>query len=119
MEKLTQEQIKEFWGWYGFKPMTLDELPDVMRNSKSNLLNRYMFTSTDNHKMEHYGLPIIDLNNLFKYAKPVYIQKYGAVDWSMILRKWAVFMKDNPEYDSAIALFWIIWQRDYILDREN
>jgi hypothetical protein len=90
----TKGQAKEFWELCGLKV-------EVEYPRASETVGWGMGSP-------EYKMPDIGLNNLFKHARPAYIKKYGAVAWSMLLRGWADYMRDNPESDPALTLFHII-----------
>ena len=86
-----EEQIKKFWGWCGFRS-------NAMKLSEGGW--NYPDGNWD------IRLPNLDLNNLFKYAKPAFIQKYGEGQWANLLHRWIDTMYQNPSIDPALALFW-------------
>jgi hypothetical protein len=104
MGKPTENELREFWEWCGFK--FEESYPGVQ-------WGLYKVTYPDGH----YTLPVhtndelpIDLNNLFKYAVPkLLIAKgksnlvYGLFrDWTY---DWVMYEK-KP----ALDLFWAIWE---------
>jgi hypothetical protein len=120
----TQEQIKEFWEYFGVHIHEWGEdygmLGEVTckKCGKSNLL--YL----DDVGHEWTYLPeipyLIDLNNLFKYAVPklpnnvaVSLVKHGdRLDYYCRIQGFyaedKAIVKANP--DPALALFWAIWE---------
>lgn len=98
MEQPTETQIKEFWEWCG--------LP----------YDGYGNTS----RLKAKNLPVIDLNNLFKYAVPKLIDMKYEITVRCFDAKWEVnlFAGQQPykDYDlqdvddPALALFWALWQ---------
>jgi hypothetical protein len=109
--KPTEEQIKKFWEWCGL-------YKDLATNGE-----RYWFMGEEIvSPTNEEGNPIIDLNNLFKYAVPKLI---ATGHWlGMITTQlssdtqytFAIYVekyKDKAEHeasdkDPALALFWAI-----------
>lgn len=90
MSEPTQEQIKEFWEWCGFR----------YKESDGPLA---CYWETSNGRTWGYKLPRVDLNNLFKYAVPKLDQSryYKALS--------SIFYYDAIKDDPALALFWALW----------
>ena len=85
--KPTDEQIKGFWELHGWKQ-------DSCRN----------WVYPPQYKNGHfsmYGIPPIDLNNLFQYAMPKLDQSYYYKALS------SIFLKTE---DPALTLFWAIYE---------
>ena len=109
----TQEQIKEFWEWCGFKP------PDMTRVHWH--AKRPDFTDMPDGTWP----PDIDLNNLFKYAVPKLLPKHDFAIYYVLdvdtppEGAWTISMScsGHGEHgiirlrhkDPALALFWAIW----------
>ena len=91
MGKPTREQIKEFWERCGIKsyPHTGHE-------------DDYQYPN------KHWGKqPIIDLNNLWKYAIPQLCKEYQ--NWHSLLYDWVDEWVDlGSDKDPALTLFWRI-----------
>jgi hypothetical protein len=98
----TQEQIQRFWGWCGIE-------------------HRYIQGEGLSHKLKgdwFYGTPILDLNNIFKYAVPRLMNRYQLyIDFGISLYDVTLIeCTDNTihkaintcESDLALALFWAI-----------
>ena len=117
MKEPTDAQVKELWERCGFRYGKFDfvsslssELDFIDEGWISPLAgtepydsNEFFTGSKDN------PLPSVDLNNLFKYAKPAVIKKLGkaVAVWEGILLKW--FKEMMLGRDPALALFWAIW----------
>ena len=114
MDKSTQEQIKEFWEWCGFKYVRVDDIP--WHKKPEDYLTNYWYAN--NHWVYPDGsknkdAPPIDLNNLFKYAVPKLHNDY---------KIWLTYFPEFDTYnaqigdssislkDPALALFWAIWE---------
>ncbi len=99
--KPTDEQIKEFWEWCGFK----------MDNYESTYLaTRYTYPGKS---VYIHTKPKLDLTNLFTYAVPklpyVLLESCQAGYRASV----SADMKFNPEVldkDPALALFWAIYE---------
>lgn len=119
-EQPTQEQIREFWEWCGFK----------WENAPAILLGGERITEWKGQPTGHWlnqegkeidRLPPIDPNNLFEYAVPklgnyeMYrgLEPGRAVYGRSVARVWEIdsthseiAYADTP----ALALFWAIWK---------
>lgn len=113
--KPTQEQIKKFWEWCGFKYKP-DELCGDPRSP--HVKHAYGWRAPDDIKWQSEA-PRVDLNNLFKYAVPK-LQKQ-TLDVTLYLDclscPEAIIYRDNDskewitrDEDPALALFWAIWE---------
>jgi hypothetical protein len=111
----TKEQIKKFWEWCGFKPITTAEkYPEISTNRPDDIVAwNYPDGNGD------YHLPEIDLNNIFRYAVPKLLNgqcelytSIGDKRGSCLARVWFGFYEHKEAYnnDPALALFWVIWQ---------
>lgn len=93
----TQEQIKEFWEWCGFKFIHEDYTP----------IHTAELQYPDGHLEEWNGWgDLLDLNNLFKYAVPALKLRYR--HWRTILREWVETITGDTEKDTK-QLFIGIW----------
>ena len=95
----TQEQIKEFWEWCGIKEIISKALWRYERYKETN----HWWGAPNGRKYKE--LPPLDLNNLFEYAVPKLKQLFPAGTIPKALLSW-VETKD----DTALALFWAIWE---------
>ena len=110
--KPTEEEIKRFWEWCGF----------YYRKDKDPLAS---FWETKDGRAWGYELPRIDLNNLFKYAVPKYIDEkcftlhiddieafdYLCADWKEGILKTAENVgKRAYKLHFDLALFWAIYK---------
>jgi hypothetical protein len=113
MKEPTQEQIKEFWEWCGFK-----RLPQGNRYYHFELTTKVMDWQAPTGETMPY-LPRIDLNNLFKWAVPK-LQQTGR-EVGIIAREASGFeakvLHISPQWssigrdeDPALALFWAIYK---------
>lgn len=126
-EKLTQEQIKKFWEWCGFKFKPF--APQYEEPGEAHLYFIYApdggLDELDEDPNTH--LPFIDLNNLFKYAVELKIKElkyrveysidYSYADWGKEpLHCWSILKGSHQLLgqadgkDPALALFWAIWE---------
>jgi hypothetical protein len=110
-EQPTQEQIKEFWEWCGFKQV---ENWKQKGFHYENTIKKPNWVAPDEPLIE-YGisyLPRIDLNNLFKYAVPKL--PAGSLLWYGNNKGYGVCINyPHIEIDNqnpALALFWVIWE---------
>jgi len=96
MNKPTEEQVKEFWEWYGFK-VSIGKL--------------YWAPKQDEPAKR---LPTINLNSLFRYAVPklgkILIEKNCLVYTFSIVGAGGNILAFNSNSDPALALFWSIWE---------
>ena len=103
MDRPTEKQIREFWGWCGFK--------EILSKTEQ---WRFAEFKTTNHWWEapsgrrYKDAPPIDLNNLFKYAVPKAHTILGDKEFFKLLVRWC--MEVITEGDDALALFWALWQ---------
>jgi len=101
----TQEQVKEFWEWCGFKKV---DNPTVYC--------KWAYCYPDGNLYSFKGFPPIDLNNLFKWAVPGAIQEMlGELSYdrrSAVRALFKEWLNNNPNGtdDFALALFWAIWK---------
>ena len=119
--KPTDEQVKEFWEWCGFK-WEGDDTAGFWLGSDS-----YTYCFPCIHLTPTEMLPPIDLNNLFKYAVPKL--EYVRLCWQPYLNKWSgsvmirtlagvpnkdvvggVEITKGIDKDPALALFWAIYK---------
>jgi hypothetical protein len=113
----TKEQIQEFWELCGFKFSPKTE--EVRFGSPQPMY------STDNYWIYpdgkyHHALPLINLNNLFKYAVPRLTKQSLWCTLSAISQApgYSAFIESNEglakpnsvNTDPALALFWAIWE---------
>ena len=106
----TQEQIKEFWEWCGWKPCRIHA---PMSPEKDGWENPLPITSFDKYLAR---LPDLDLNNLFKYAVPLAIDKIMSkqgcssdLAYAVLFKKWLQKLElDIPNHEGT--LFWVIWE---------
>jgi hypothetical protein len=116
MTEPTQEQIADFWHYFGF-------LQEVKQFDG----DRY---SSDKHWVlygkgyDSYKLPEIDLNNLFKWAVPkLYKQYINSIEveilppvasspnlWVVRITTQRKDLSQASANDPALALFWAIYQ---------
>ena len=107
----TEEQVKKFWEWCGFRQNLYQDTSGILYDTPDNL--------------HCIGLPPIDLNNLFKYAVPKLHREQGQVTIE------SRFTGDVWEYHASfgcgssgiskaetpeLALFWAIWK---VIPKEN
>jgi hypothetical protein len=101
--KPTQEQIKEFWEWCGFKfyqPIENGAI-DVVYPDDTVCLSPVKL-----------AFPLLDLNNLFKYAVP----KLTRYEMFIITGICHVHVNIGSTYEKGdnelpeLALFWAIWK---------
>jgi hypothetical protein len=90
----TQEQLQRFWIWCGLKEVH----PSSMYNHTKYSLDGLPFDE----------LPILDLNNIFKYAVPkIAFKEDLLIDWIESLYNVSKVNPDNQiEQDPALSLFW-------------
>lgn len=125
MTEPTQEQIKEFWEWCGFKYIPFKHLGT--RKDKSVLYPKGVTViSTQQEHWEYPDgskqtvAPDIDLNNLFRYAVPsskfpCFTLSYGYYLSGYIFRARVcnaqnIWRGAEHKTDPALALFWALWE---------
>ena len=103
MKEPTQEQIKKFWEWCGFRQLQWAKIGWHYEQTKK-VMNW-------THDLLEYGsldfLPRIDLDNLFKYAVP----QRSAFQIRTILMDWVeeILLLDKfDDKECALALFWVL-----------
>ncbi len=113
MGKPTDEQIKEFWEWCGFKRESRWSDPaDIVPKHEYDV---WVYPEGGKVTQHLTVNPSIDLNNLFKYAADLAIQCI-AIDHScsLELARYILFKHwlENIEkgLDPALALFWAIYE---------
>lgn len=122
----TEEQIKKFWEWCGFKKREYDTTGFIVHITDWKYPNgKY-----------HDNLPDLDLNSLFKYPVPKLMKDGWACrvqssplrdnDTGKTIFEWSGYAEvfyiryDKPlsfktnhyaiDADPALALFWAIWE---------
>jgi len=103
MKEPTQEQVKELWEWCGFR------LADG---------SGYLLAECPIEYPLGFHLPIIDLNNLFKYAVPkdADVQVSTGRGLAGEINRWVVAIGISGKWyraedkDAALALFWAIYE---------
>jgi len=109
----TEEQIKRFWEWCGFRHITAKYCKLCKRWE-----GEYWLKERIGRRIYRPELLVLDLNNLFKYAVPkiesldivgLYPSNENNKLWSCILTRFGLD-KDTVAYgkDPALALFWAI-----------
>jgi len=95
--RITDKQMKEFWEWCG-----LDEV--LASDGEYHWFKGEEIVSPT----DDAGYPVIDLNNLFRWAVPKLSSKMAKYEVMYLLKDWiedvTIFGKDP-----ALALFWAIW----------
>ena len=98
MNEPTKEQQQWLWEKCGFKHT----------NSPNEFIRRNWWTNPEHHCESH--LPDLDLNNLFKYAVPIWIEKIMAeqecssdVAYEILFKKWLQELQLNIPH-VALAL---------------
>jgi len=119
--KPTEEQIKEFWEWCGFKQLPKGK--EGFHFERGIKVMNWLSPNPDRQEWfysQHF-LPRIDLNNLFKWAVPKLLGLGLDIDiWNGLADKetrWGVGINSmirevakGYEGDPALALFWAIWE---------
>ncbi|KKM65805.1 hypothetical protein LCGC14_1487510 [marine sediment metagenome] len=103
----TEEQIKEFWEGYGFSPKW------VLGTAVSGHEVTGWFLPDESEVIKE--LPLINLDNLFKYAVPsgyvMTITNCGGKVWEAELARLNHSECYNShDKDPALALFWALYQ---------
>ena len=101
----SESEIKEIWEWCGLTTKSDNELTYWYRPDGS--LIGYGYNN---------WCPEPDLNNLFRYAVPVFIKKIMAeqecssdVAYAILFKKWLQKLElDIPNHEGT--LFWAIWE---------
>ena len=93
MTKPTKEQQTVFWKWYGWSP-------------SSGVIGWWV---SPDGKKEIGGIPIVDYNNLYKYAIPKLFEELSKVGKSFMFdRIWEATVRALlDKEDVALALFWV------------
>jgi len=96
-DKPTQEQIKEFWEWCGFR--------HFVETKYSRSVEKWEYPKPYGVKRDRSYLPDIDLNNLFKYAVPKIREqlKDEYLGFSDLMIRWMSDILDSK--DPTLALF--------------
>jgi|SRR3990167_3284600 len=107
LNKLTQEQLKEFWEWCGAKYTDPEPCPTCHRPEAPYwIIDSFYYA-------ELTGL--LDLNNLFKYAVPCWLKEFMKRQPEMdeyesllfLLKRWLILSVNKLD---ANSLFWAIWE---------
>lgn len=100
----TQEQRKEFWERCGF------EYGLHLVQHKTMPYKITGWKSPDGSWLSE-GFPPIDLNNLFRYALPKFLEEYGEGRTLGLLVDWVrAIVQQNLWGEEAPALFWALRQ---------
>ena len=114
MNKPTDEQIREFWEWCGFKYSHSARSKNFYTGALGRNVRFYSYPDGDVGE-----IPPIDLNNLFKYAVPNVKWIQLSVGHAGLYIAQVRLYSDNKESfkkalcedkDPALALFWAIWE---------
>lgn len=117
MNEPTQEQIKEFWEGCGLHIAEQTWVDDHYEpDGQWYDANGHLYTGD-----YLYGIPVLDLNNLFRYAVPKLIDRYGGILFVLPqsdFPSWDCKILNTPNdeatfgygKDPALALFWSIRQ---------
>ena len=114
MKEPTQEQIKKFWVWCGFRVVksgTGKSLGYIYDIPVIDQRETWVYSNAD----EQEDPPEIDLNNLFKYAVPK-IKQYNLTVFPDDVWAWHIVSEygnvifESLHTDPALALFWAIWE---------
>ena len=97
--KPTQEQIKEFWEWCGFRFVEDKGYDYTLREWEVHYPNGEW-----HHAYKSEIGELIDLNNLFKYAVPFVVKKYGLAIVRLELLA-SIFRAIKEDKDPPLALF--------------
>jgi len=89
----TQEQIERFWEWCGATRYDLWSFKG----------QGFKFPNGDKHS----NMPLVDLNNLFKYAMPT-IYEHNL--WLELEKTGITNLFWCVDINPAIELFWAIWE---------
>lgn len=115
MPKPTDEQIKKFWEWCGFKK---ELIPFTTQEGFWEHEMMLTVPSGDKYRVGMDEFPEIDHNNLFKYAVPKLTRAQLTVipnhnchavvckGEQLDIKSWS---PDTENEDPALALFWAIW----------
>jgi len=99
--KSTDEQIKELWEWCGFR----------YRESEDSLA---CYWEANDGRTWGYDLPLINLNNLFKYAVPKAYSVKIIIDYTkeLVECKIKCFQRyyTGKGETEELALFWAIYK---------
>ena len=110
MNKIPGEQIKEFWGKFGFKLKRLpnNPAPFYVLNEPDGEQYDIWYGHHRGDKLQVEELyPDIDLINLFKYGKPILLNKLGKSGLVRVLTDW-IYDCIMYEKDPATSLFLVI-----------
>lgn len=99
IEEPTKEQVKNFW----------ENLGDEFECHYSLHNDLVIYHRKGNDNLEFIGYDAIDLNNLFKYARPIIIGTKGIGTWMDILNKWVSRMYVLPNITPANLLFELLY----------
>ena len=114
MKRPTYEQIEEFWEWCGLELLKASDGNYRWFSLASEVNQSYDIVSPVDSET---NLPIVDLNNLFKYAVPklkVKGQPIAIVEKFLQSIGHDLFFSEDP----ALALFWAIRQVKEVRDEE-
>lgn len=102
VDRPTEEQIREFWEWCGFKFYPRGS------HDKFHRLDAFLYPDGTWHTVT----PLIDLNNLFMYAVPKFKFEYGSDALLELLYDWASSIATSDWNDElpALTLFWALWE---------
>ena len=110
MNEPTEEQIKKFWEWYGWR-----RVPEGKKAFHYECCQKVMnWYAPDNQERSYKSLPPIDLNNLFEWAVPNTIKEImekWKITYNQARRKlvrWWLEEMERVNQKDELALFWAI-----------
>jgi len=111
--KPAEEEQKKFWEWCGLQYM--ETTPDWAL--KAGYGSDMGWIDSDGFWVDH-KTPPIDLNNLFKYAVPKYIELDSSGDspnnidnaYRRLFERWLKRLHWDNWQNPALALFWAIYK---------
>lgn len=106
--KPTDEQIKKFWKWCGFR---IEEAPSLYTPMNEPLRYYKVLRFPDGEHNLDLQYPLIDPNNLFKYAVPKLFTGQSKMERNGTYLLLCKAMRDYTDgQNPALALFWAIWK---------
>ncbi len=100
MKEPTDDKIKKFWKWCGFKVILIKE--SFATKEHWEIVASYGDVIWDGFNLGSS----VDLNNLFEYVVPKELDYLPT--YRFLFDRWLEKLEDYP--DPALALFWAIWE---------
>jgi len=117
MDKLTDEQIREFWERLDCLEIKKFPTTHPLLGSGVVMIDSYVWKPTGQrlgHQLGSCTFPEPDLNNLFRWAMPKLESWDCVIDWAIEMIN--AYADGRTLKDPALALFWAIYKALEVID---